>query len=414
LNEMMRLGVAVVIGMGAVGCGGDDAVERGRSSTTTGSAGGGAASSTSQGGGATTSGGGGGGMGGAGTGGGAPAPLPCLAESAYSDAFSLNVPDHCVVARYGSDGHDLYPLSLDHGGLFSFDDPLGDLTIERLAVPKGPSGMITLAGVVGPLNAGAEFQTGWLWAHGLPNTPWTLFANSGGGFANGHFWDSLLAFDGTQRVHRWRVVHLTATLGITDGTTSRLLYGGQSELLPFTQALTVAPGLWAADFDAANPAAPTSMHLVDSVAPEAINRLAHDRRGAVFARASEVGVFDTKLLAWPANAVAPAQGGTASHSVLAMLPGQSLLSSDLCAMTLDSDQGLVLYQPYHVGTSTLGDIMMQRYDASGATITPIGTPATAIAPTQSDDAGSLQMVTDPDGNLWLVVGSSIFLITPEP
>jgi len=404
----LSVGAALTMGLVATGCGGEEGVEPSTSTATVGGEGGGGDSTTTSAqGGATTTGGG--------MGGGGPAPLPCLEESAYTDVLTLTMPEHCVVARYDVDGLDLHPMMWGrHGGLLTWDEVFGEIHIERIAVPVGASGTLTSAGVDGPIDSGLGYPVGWRSIHELPGTPWTIAAHSSATFSQGHSWDTLRSLDGAQAVRDWQLVDYWASVGLTNGATSRVLYSGASKLVPFAQAVNAVPGLYAADFDAAMPGEPTSMHLLEAVGPQTIRGLASDARGAVFGDASEVGGLDTHLLAWSANAVAPGQGGAASHTELAVLTNQWLSAGPrLAAVPLANAQGLLLYQPYHHDTSTRGDVMMLRYDASGAEVAAIGTPTAAIVPADEEYRSGIAMVTDPDGRLWLAMGRSVFVIAPE-
>ncbi len=384
------------------GCGDD---ETGLTTTTTTSTS--SSSSGTGGGGAGGSGAGAAaGMGGTGGTGGSGGTITCLDSSQHSDQFTVDEPGLCLVGKHTAPfamGYSIVPSWGRHDGpltMVQSASPVDEITLTRWTVPATPTGALTVAETVGPIDLAINQQS--LFMNGsavdLPTNGWTFV----GWAAFGSTLGEAIMLDQATVAARWNVAGLFAGVGVDDGsTTGRLLH---SSLTPLdAPTATDGSGLYAADICAG----PTlcgenSMALGgDATGPVVL-----DRDGNLFTTLPDIGGGTQTLRAFTSADIAPAAAATGGTMIFTTSGSGTALAAMAPA---DDAPGVVFLQVFNGQTFMAENVMAHDYTVANNTVSPGGTLATALTMTTAGTA--VNLMTDDDGRLWVAIDTGTTEVT---
>jgi hypothetical protein len=133
--------------------------------------------------------------------------------------------------------------------------------------------------------------------------------------------------------------------------------------------------------------------------------------GNVFAIRTSVPTRDQTLRAFATSTVPPGSGPTEGNALFTV----GGFESELAAMALGTEGGLVFFQPYDGKSYAPLDVVGQRYIDGGTTVTPDAVPVPVAVMTVGGTETTL--MTDDTGRLRIGVvtaaGTSSFLVLAE-
>jgi hypothetical protein len=238
----------------------------------------------------------------------------------------------------------------------------------------------------------------------LPFNNWTLVSWTGTfGLPEGE----AILLDGAAVADRFAVSGFYEGVGLDAGTTEkRFVY---TSLTPLGEPnATTAAGLYCADV-CAGPA----LCGAEAIATwgEYNGPVTADLHDNVFAIQTSVVNGNQTLRAFAASTVAPGSGPTAGNALFTL----GGFGSELAAMAIGTDAGLVFFQPYDGTSYAPLDVVAQRYTVSGTSVTADGVPVPAVVLTAAGTETTL--MTDDTGRLWIGVvtaaGTSTFFVLGE-
>ncbi len=397
----LLLSAALAALLVTTGCGDDETGLTTTTTTTTTSGTGGSGA-----GGTGAGGSGAGGMAGMGGTGGAGGVVTCLDSSEHTDQFAIDEPGLCLVGKHTAPftmGYSIVPSWGHHGGpltMVQSTSPVDEITLTRWAVPTTPTGPLTVAETVGPIDLDINQQT--LFMNGsavdLPTNGWTFVGWAAFGATDGE----AIMLDQATVATRYNVAGLFAGVGVDDGAgTGRLLH---SALTPLdAPTATDGAGLYAADI-CAGPT-PCGEHSV-ALGGDANGPVALDRDGTLFTTFPDLAGGTQTLRAFAGSEIAPAAAAT---------PGTEIFTTSgsgtaLAAMAPAGDApGVVFLQVFNGQTFMAEDVMAHDYAVAGGTVTPSGQLTGAL--TMATAGTAVNLMTDGDGRLWVAIDTGTDEVT---